>query len=136
MARIIPTALAMALAAGCTTSVIPPEPTAGEPITPALFREAQAHAARLAGIETYDAHSVHIATVPIARLREVAGDHSAHACVFAGSLRVLYCRNDRPWQSDRDHHFGILIHEGMHSLQPDAMPRGCREKQAHAVQVA
>lgn len=109
---------------------------AGERITPELWLEAQAHAARLVGLYDYDPHSIHIVMAPLDRVREIAGDRSPHACAFMGDARVLYCRDDWPWQSDRTHSFGIIVHEAMHSLQPNSMPPGCREAEAHAVQVA
>ena len=130
-AGIVALALGAAAAGSSVASVL-----ARERITTELWLEAQAHAARLMGATSYDAHSIHIEMAPIERVRQIAGDRAAHACVFARDWRVLYCRDDRPWQSERGHHFGIIIHEAAHSLQPDSMSPGCREVQAHRIQVA
>ena len=63
-------------------------------------------------------------------------DHAAQAAAYAREHNIVLLRDDRPWQSDRGHHAAIVIHEAVHTLQPDDMPKGGREQQAYAAQAA
>ena len=105
-------------------------------MTPAVWAEAQAHAARLSGLSRdLGGSRALIVHVPFAELAHVS-DHAAQAAVYAREHNIVLFRNDRPWQSDRGHHAAIVIDEAVHTLQPDDMPKGCREQQAHAAQAA
>ena len=113
-----------------------PAHSEAERVTPAMWTEAQAHAARLSGLsQDLGGSRALIVHVPFSELGHVT-DHAAQAAAYDREHNVVLFRDDRPWQSDRGHHFGIAIHEAIHSQQPDDMPKGCREQQAYAAQAA
>ena len=113
-----------------------PAHSEAERVTPAMWAEAQANAARLSGLSRdLGGSRALIVHVPFAELGHVT-DHAAQAAAYDREHNVVLFRDDRPWQSDRGHHVGIAIHEAVHTLQPDDMPKGCREQQAYAAQAA
>jgi len=123
------------LAALATAALLTGTARAGEPVTPEMWHEAQAEAARLSGgtLSLSNARPTQIVSLPIEELCELFG-RCPHAAAYGSD--VAWFRDDRPWASDRGHHFGIVIHEAAHSLQSRVMSRACREVQAHAIQVA
>jgi hypothetical protein len=88
-----------------------------------MWAEAQANAARLSGLSRdLGGSRALIVHVPFAELGHVA-DHAAQAAAYDREHNIVLFRDDRPWQSDRGHHAAIVIHEAVHTLQPDDMPK-------------
>lgn len=111
--------------------------TAAERITPAAWAEALENAARLSGdlLRVENARPVDFVHLPIEHIRKLTG-LQPHACAYDRENSILYCRDDRPWQTDQGHHGGILVHEAAHAMQPAWMPGWLREIQAYVVQIA
>ena len=111
---------------------IPGRPAPVERVTPELWADAQAQAARLSGglLSLSRAAPAQLVHLPIGQLCDLLG-RCPHAAAYDRVHQVTYLRNDRPWASDHGHSFGILIHEAAHSLQPDSMSPDCREAQDH-----
>ena len=100
-----------------------PAHSEAERVTPAMWAEAQAHAARLSDLsQDLGGSRALIVHVPFAELGHVT-DHAAQAAAYDREHNVVLFRDDRPWQSDRGHHAGIVIHEAVHTQQPDDMPK-------------
>jgi hypothetical protein len=123
---------ALALGLGACASTLTPER-----VTPELWAEALQHAQRLSDgeLRVADASPVKVVHMPLERIRQIKGASFAQACAYVRAESTLYCRDDRPWQSDRGHHMGIAIHEASHAMQPDTMPKDCREAQARSLQI-
>jgi len=106
-----------------------------EQVTQEMWLDASMQAERLSdgALQAENGRSTIIWHMPIEEIRAMARRYAKAAAYRPG---VVYFDEGRPWQSDRVHHFGIVIHEAAHSLQPRTMSPGCREQQAHAVQIA
>lgn len=117
-------------------STVPPTPV-NEKVTPALFASAQIEASRLSGgaLSADGAVAPTIVQLPIGQICDLLGK-CPHASAYDRDSRTAYFRDDRPWTSDRAHHYGIVIHEAAHTMQDEAMSPDCREAQAHEIQVA
>jgi len=115
--------------AGCAAAAHP------ERVSQAAWLEARGHAERLSGGELTrgPGQAVAIWHLPIEDIRRLTGRDARAAAFRPGDV---YFDEARPWTSDRGHHFGIVIHEAVHSMQPREMPGGCRELQAHRIQAA